>query len=73
MLQGMFEWWQYNFWLGLAGIVVGLAAISPFLLSKRFRKRLSRSNLEPEGIGLLLIVLAIIAIGLYNRFLAGGT
>ena len=72
MFQGIFEWWQYNFWLGIAGLAVGLAAISPFLLSKRVRTWLSRSSVEPEGLGLLLIVLAIIAIGFYNRLSAGG-
>lgn len=73
MFQEMLEWWRYDFWLGLAGFAVGLAAISPFLLSKRFRRWLCRSSLEPEGLGLCLIVLAIIAIGLYNRLSAGGT
>ena len=72
MLQDIFEWWQYNFWLGLAGFAVGVATIAPLLLSKRFRNRFSRSNLELEGLGVLLIVLAIISIGLYNRLSAGG-
>lgn len=72
MLQAMIEWWQYHVWLGLAGLAVGLTIISPFLMSKRFRKWLSRSQLELEGLGLLAIVLAIIAIGLYNRLSAGG-
>jgi hypothetical protein len=70
MLQEMLEWWQYNFWLRLAGLVIGTTVTSP-LLSKRSRKWFSRSNLELEGPGVLLIVLAITAVGFYKRLSAG--
>ena len=69
MLKEILEWWQYNLWLGLAGVVVGLVAIFPFLLSKRFRKWLSRSSLDLEGLGLTIIVIAILLVGLYNWFI----
>lgn len=72
MLKEMLDWWWRHFWLGLAATVVGLIAISPLLLSKRFRKWFSRSDLDLENLGLLLIVVAIVAIGVYNRLSAGG-
>jgi hypothetical protein len=72
VLKEILDWWQYNFWLGLAGVVVGLVAISPLLLSKRFRKWLSRSSLDLEGLGLTIILVAILLVGLYNWFFASG-
>ena len=70
MLHELLNWWQFNFWLGLASLAAGVAVISPFLLSKRFRKWLTRGDFDLEGIGLVALVLAVIAIGLYNYFSA---
>ena len=68
MLHELSNWWQWNFWLGLASLAAGIAVISPFLLSKRFRKLFSRGDFDLEGIGLIALILAVIAVGLYNRF-----
>ena len=71
MFEQLATWWQFNFWLSLASLGVGLAVVSPFLLSRTLRKRFMRSDLDLEAIGLLTIVVVIIAIGCYNYFGAG--
>ena len=68
MLHAILDWWQFNFWLGLACLAAGIAAISPFLLSKSFRKWFSRTDLDIENVGLVVLVLAVAIIGLYNSF-----
>jgi threonine/homoserine/homoserine lactone efflux protein len=71
MLEHLATWWQFNFWLSLASLAVGIAVVSPFLLSRGLRKKFMRSDLDLESIGLLTIVVVIIAIGCYNYFGAG--
>lgn len=68
MLQQLWNWWQFNFWWGLACFLVGLAVISPFLVSRSFRKWLARKEFDLEGIGLIVIIVSITAIGIYNQF-----
>jgi hypothetical protein len=70
MLHELSNWWQFNFWLGLASLAAGIVVISPCLLSKRFRKWFSRGDFDLEGIGLVALVLAVLAIGMYNYFAA---
>lgn len=66
MIQSLLSGWQFNFWLGLACLAVGVLVISPFLLSKQFRRRFSTVDSHLESIGLLAIALAIVVIGVYN-------
>jgi hypothetical protein len=37
-------------------------------LSKSLRKRLARSDLDLEKIGLIALIIGLVAIGAYNRF-----
>jgi hypothetical protein len=68
MLQQLWNWWQFNFSWGLACFLVGLAVISPFLVRRSFRKWLARKEFDLEGIGLIVIIVSITAIGIYNQF-----
>ena len=68
MLKTIFDWWQFNFWFGTACLAAGIAVVLPFLLSKTFRKRFARSDIDLEAIGLIALVIAVIIIGLYNYF-----
>ena len=69
MFNAILEWWQFNFWFGTACLAAGLAAILlPFLLSKSFRKWLARSDVDLEGVGLVVLAVAVVIIGLYNYF-----
>ena len=67
MLDELWNWWQFNFWWGLACFAVGALVISPFLLSRSFRKWLARTEFDLEGIGLFVILAAIVTIGIYNQ------
>ncbi|MBF6023968.1 hypothetical protein [Lysobacter niastensis] len=71
MLNELWSWFQYNFWLSVACLVAGAIAISPFLASRSFRKRFFRSNYDIEHIGFIVLVVALLVIGLYDRFGAG--
>ena len=67
MLAEISQWIPFNTWLSLASIVVGVVVISPLLLSKSFRKRAEGiGSGDLEGIGLIVLVVAIVCIGLYN-------
>lgn len=73
MFDQLFDWWKFNFWLDLISLAVGLAIISPFLLSSTFRKRIARSNIDIEAIGLIALVVLVVAVGCYNYFGTGGS
>ena len=69
MLKSFFDWWQFNFWLSTASLIVGIAVISlPFALSKSFRKWLARSDIDLEFVGFIALAVVVISIGLYNYF-----
>lgn len=71
MFEQFLNWWSFNFWLGLVSLITGLVIVSPFLLSKNFRRRILRSDFDIEAIGIVALVVAVIAIGCYNYFGAG--
>jgi len=68
MLNAHLGWWQSNFWLGTASVVADVVIVSLFLLSKSFRNRFARADIDLEAIGLAVLVLAITITGLYNYF-----
>ena len=71
MLSQILDSWQFNFWLGLASLCAGLVVISPCLLVPSLRRKIVKADLDIEGVGLIALVVAIVAIGCYNYF--GGT
>jgi hypothetical protein len=71
MFEQLLHWLQFNFWLSVASLGVGLAVVLPFLLNQSIRKKFLRADLDIEAIGLLTITVAIIAIGCYNYFRVG--
>ena len=73
MLHAFWDWWQFNFYLGLASLAAGIAVISPFLLNKSSRKRISRMDLDLEALGLVVLILAVVIVGLYNWFSAASS
>ncbi len=68
MFDAILRSWQFDFWFGLICLAAGIAAVSPFLLSWRFRRWFSDKDFNLEAIGLVALILCIIGIGLYNRF-----
>jgi len=68
MLNAVMDFWRSGFWFDVACLAAGTAVVSPFLLSKSLRKRLARSDLDLEKIGLIALIVALVAIGAYNRF-----
>jgi hypothetical protein len=72
MLSQLWQSWQFNVWLGLASLAAGLAVISPCLLVPAWRRKLLRADLDIEGVGLIALVVALVAVGCYNYFGAGG-
>jgi len=49
-------------------VVADVVIVSLFLLSKSFRNRFARADIDLEAIGLAVLVLAITITGLYNYF-----
>lgn len=57
---------QFNLWLGLASLGIGLAVVTPCLLVAAWRRKILRADLDIEGVGLILLAIIIVAIGCYN-------
>lgn len=72
MFSALSEHWQFNFWLGLASLVAGLVVVSPCLLVPSWRRRILKADLDIEGVGVMALVVAVVAVACYNRF-SGGT
>lgn len=68
MLDQLWNSWQFNVWLGLASLGAGLVVVAPFLLVPSWRRRILRSDIDIEGVGLITLTVLIIAIGFYNYF-----
>lgn len=68
MIDQLWNSWQFNFWLGLASLGAGLAVVAPCLLVPSWRRRILRSGVDIEGVGLIALVVVIVAIGCYNYF-----
>lgn len=71
MLSQLWESWQFNLGLGLASLGAGLLVVSPCLLFPSWRRKLLRSNLDIEGVGLIALTVALAAVGCYNYISAG--
>lgn len=68
MLDQLWHSWQHHFWLSLASIGAGLVVLAPCLLVPSWRRRILRSDIDIEGVGLITMVVVIAAIGFYNYF-----
>ena len=68
MIDQLWNSWQFNVWLGLASLGVGLAVVAPCLLVPSWRRRILRSDIDIEGVGLIALTVLIVAIGCYNYF-----
>lgn len=71
MLNAVVDFWRSGFWFEVACFAAGIAVVSPFLLSRSLRKRIARSDLDLEKIGLIVLILALVVIGACNRFSQG--
>ena len=72
MLSDLMDWISYRTWLELACFTAGVLLLAPFALSSRARKWLSRLDLDGiEVIGFVVLALALVGIGVYNRFGGG--
>lgn len=71
MLGQIWESWQFNLGLGLASLGAGLLVVSPCLLVPSWRRKLLRSNLDMEGVGLIALTVVLVAVGFYNYVSAG--
>ena len=72
MLSDLMDWISYRTWLELACVTAGVFVLAPFARSSRARKWLSRLDLDGiEVIGFVALALALVGIGVYNRFGGG--
>lgn len=71
MLGQLWDSWQFNLWLDLASLGAGLAVVAPCLLVPAWRRKILRSDMDIEGVGLMALTVVIVAIGCYNYFGAG--
>jgi len=72
MIHEIWKWIEFNFWLASICLAVGLLTTLPLLLTKSSRRGFLRSGYEIETIGAVVLIVAIVLIGLYNRFGAHG-
>lgn len=70
MIDQFMDFFLYKFFLGLASLGIGLAVIAPCLLVPSWRHRILKSDPDIEGLGLIALVVAIIAVGAYNHLAA---
>jgi hypothetical protein len=68
MLNAITDFSRPGLWFDVACLAAGIAVVSPVLLSRSLRKRLARSDLDLEKIGLIALIIGLVAIGAYNRF-----
>ena len=74
MLDALWGHWQFNFWLGLASLGAGLVVVAPCLLVPSWRRKILQADLNIEGVGLIAMTVALVAVGCYNYFgAANGT
>jgi hypothetical protein len=66
MIHEIWNWIEFNFWLGLICVAAGLLATLPLLLFKSSRRRFLRSGYEIETVGFVALIVAIALIGLYK-------
>ena len=66
MLDAIWHHMHYEFWRSLVCLCAGAAAVAPALLVPAWRRRIFRSDVDLEEIGLLVLVVLIVAIGCYN-------
>ncbi len=71
MLSQIWESWQFNLGLGLVSLSAGLLVVSPCLLVPSWRRKLLRSNLDIEGVGLIALTVVLVAAICYNYLGAG--
>jgi hypothetical protein len=72
MIHEIWKWIEFNFWFTSICFAVGLLVTLPLLLAKSSRRRFLRSGYEIETIGAVVLIVAIVLIGLYNRLGAHG-
>jgi hypothetical protein len=70
MFSQVWYFLQFNFWLRLASLGAGLAVVAPCLLVPTWRRKILRSDIDIDIIGLIALIVAIVAIGCYNHFRA---
>ena len=68
MVNAAFDFWRSG-WFEVTCLAAGTAVVSPLLLRRSLRKRFARSDLDLEKLGLIILIVALFAIGVYNRFL----
>jgi drug/metabolite transporter (DMT)-like permease len=57
--------WNWHFWYGTVGLVAGAVVLAaPFVLSRRFRRWVDRSDVDIEHIGLLALIAVLLCIGI---------
>jgi len=72
MLHAFWDWTKFGLGFGVVCLAAGLVITLPLLFFKPLRNRFSRSEFDVETIGALALVVALLAIGLYNHFGANG-
>jgi len=74
MVDELWGFWQFNFWLGLASLGAGLLAVSPCLLVPSWRRKILQADMDIEGLGAIVLFIVMVAVGCYNYIgVADGT
>jgi hypothetical protein len=68
MLEAIWSHLQFDFWRGLCCLVAGLVVTAPCLLVPSWRRKILRSDIDLETIGLVALMVLLIAVGCYNYF-----
>lgn len=62
----MLEAWIREFWLWLACLAAGTLVVGPLLLSRSFRRRFARTDLDLPAVGLIVLIVILLCIGVPN-------
>ena len=71
MIDRLWNWMVLDFWRTVASFAAGVLIIATISLIPSFRKRLEKTDVDIEGIGMIALITAIVAVGCYNYFGSG--
>ena len=71
MLDQLWHFTQFNFWRGLICLIAGTVVVAPCLLVPSWRRKIAKSDVDLEVVGLIALIVLIVAVALYNNFGAG--
>ena len=71
MFDQLWHFTQFNFWRGLICLIAGMVVVAPCMLVPSWRRKIARSDVDLEIVGLTALIVVIVAVALYNNLGTG--